>query len=116
MHASIKHDVAFDNMQVQHPQNSSLKLIISLPCTGEGQGSDGMLLFHKFGRDVIYSRFEKLRAALSGCPHLKLQNPPSSPGAYAWIHCEGEVTCEDVFAKVNLTGFSGKSFGTTEQG
>lgn len=84
--------------------------------TGEGQISDGLYPFHKFGRDKIYSRFSKLRAALSGCPHLELQNTLSSPGAYAWIHCDGEESCWEVFAKVNLTGFNGTTYGTTGQG
>jgi hypothetical protein len=87
----------------------------ALDCTGEGQTSDGLLPFHKFGRDVINARIAKLRAALSGCPHLELQNSVTSPGAYAWIYCMGEIPCEDIFAKVNLTGFDGRSFGTTKQ-
>ena len=85
---------------------------------GEGQGPDGLFPFHKFGRDMLYSRFSKLGYALLGCPHLELQNlnPTTSPGGYAWIHCYGEETCEEIFDKVNLTGISGDLFGTTAQG
>jgi hypothetical protein len=84
--------------------------------TGEGKTIDGFLPFHKFGREKIYSRFSRLRAALSGCPHLKLQNSLSSPGAFAWIHCDGEGTCEESFDKVNLKGGPGTQFGTTDNG
>ena len=75
-----------------------------------------MYPFHKFGRDKIYWRFSELRIAMSGCPHLELQNPTSSPGAYAWIHCHGEETCQEIFDRVSITGYSGEKFGTTAQG
>ena len=93
-----------------------VSLVILSHKKGEGQGPDGLFPFHKFCRDKIYSRFSELRSAMSGCPCLELQNLIFSPGAYAWIHCHGEETCEEIFDKVNLTGISGDQFGTTAQG
>lgn len=71
---------------------------------------------HKFGRDAIYGRFSSLKEALLGCPDLKLQNSLTSPGGYAWIHCNGQNSCADIFAKVNVVGIPGSNFGTTDNG
>lgn len=85
-------------------------------CIGEMPGNNEMLPFHKFGRDTIYRRFEKLREALQGCPELELQNSLDSPGGYAWVHCHGDNPCATSFNSVNLYGWSGTSFGTSNYG
>ncbi len=81
---------------------------------GEEVSADGLLPFHHFGREVIYGRFEQLRTAMKGCLNLELKNSLTSPGAYAWIHCD--KPCDSLINKVNLLGSSGKSYGTSDKG
>ena len=85
-------------------------------CAGQGLGPSGLLGLHEYGRNVMYSRFDQLNAALTGCPALKLQNSLDSPGAYAWIHCDTGEPCADYFAWVNLSGLNGTEFGTSDKG
>ena len=77
---------------------------------------DGLLPFHKYGHNAIFDRFQLLRDVLDSISGLELLNSASSPGAYAWIHCYWPLTCQEEFARVNLTGISGSSFGGSDQG
>ena len=47
---------------------------------GQGLGPSGLLGLYEYGRNVMYSLFDQLNSALSGCPALKLQNSLDSPG------------------------------------
>lgn len=63
----------------------------------------------------MYSRFDELRSALEGCANITLLNLVHSPGAYAWIYCDLEVTCVEYFGQVNLIGLVGSKYGVTGQ-
>ena len=86
--------------------------------SGEPRTASGLLPFHAYTRDVMFSRFQRLRSALT-C--AELTNAPSSPGAYAWIHCSsssssnGSTDCGEFFAKEKVVGHSGVGYGATAQ-
>ena len=86
---------------------------IIIAFAGEEPGPSGMLPFHEAGHTAMLSHFTQLAAALT-C--AKLTNyPSSSPGAYAWVQCEGSGSCLDFFQRVNLTLEPGTRFGSTNQ-
>ncbi len=79
-------------------------------------GQDGFLPFHENGRKTLSGRFQQLGNAISAIPGMTLLNSLNSTGGYAWIHCEGPLTCQEEFSKVNVTGLKGSLFGASDQG
>ena len=75
----------------------------------------GMLPYHEFGHNKIFSAFSRLSEALKNCKELEVLNDiEHSPGAYAWLKCADGVNCVDKMKQqAGIEGLPGTEFGAT---
>ena len=90
------------------------------PYTGETPCPiTGMLPYHQFGREKIFSASSHLSEAIKDCKRMDIQltnDITYSPGAYAWLKCASGVHCADELYKLTgIEGVPGVYFGTTNE-
>ena len=86
--------------------------------TGETPSpSTGMLPYHEFGREKIFSAFSRLSEAIKDCKGMEIQltnDITYSPGAYAWLKCPSGVQCADELKELaGIEGTPGMFYGAT---
>ena len=77
----------------------------------------GMLPYHQFGREKIFSAFSHLSEAIKDCKGMDIQlmnDITYSPGAYAWLKCSSGVQCADELKQLaGIEGTYGTIYGAT---
>ena len=79
--------------------------------------STGMLPYHEFGREKIFSAFSRLSEAIKDCKGMEIHltnDITYSPGAYAWLKCASGVQCADELKELaGIEGTPGMFYGAT---